>query len=78
MMREGEKRSEGNGNSPPTFYTLKRQTQVNKETNKNKQSHLTDWSSFYHMGRENNRAASMRSRAQQCTVILLSHGKVEQ
>ena len=49
----------------PTLYTLERQTRSNKETNKNKQSHLTDWSSFYHMGRENNRTASMRSNHMQ-------------
>ena len=48
----------------PTLYTLERQTQSNKETNKNKQSHLTDRSLFYHEERKNNRAASMRSRAQ--------------
>ena len=62
----------------PTFYTPERQTRANDRTNRNKQSHMIDLSSFYHMGRGNNRAASMRSTAQQCTVILLSHGKGEQ
>ena len=32
--------------TPQTFYTTKLQTQTNKETNNNKQSHLIDRSSF--------------------------------
>ena len=78
-MRGEEEGSEGERQLiPPTFYTLEQQTQSNKETNKNKQGHLIDRSSFYHMGKEDNRTASMRSCAQQCTVISLSHGKGEQ
>ena len=57
----------------PNLYTLERQTRSNKETNKNKQSHLTDRSLFYHEERKNNRTASIRSYAQQCLVTLLSH-----
>ena len=65
MMRGGEEGNEENDNSPlPTFYTLERQTQTNKEANRSKQSHLIDRSSFNHMGRKDNRTASMRSHAQ--------------
>ena len=35
----------------PTLYTSRRQTRIDKGTNKYKPSHLTDLSSFYHMGR---------------------------
>ena len=73
MMKGGEEEDEGTTTPSPTFYTLERQTRPNKETNKNKQSHLTGWSLFYHEERENNRTASLRSHAQQCLVILLSH-----
>ena len=59
----------------PHLYTHKGQTLSNKKANKNKQSHLTDLSPYYHMEGENNRMAPMRSHAQQCTVILLSHGR---
>ena len=45
------------------FRSVERQTQTNKETNKNKQSHLIDRSSFNHMRKKNNRTASVRSRA---------------
>ena len=58
MMREGREGSEENDNSPSlTFYTLERQTPSNKETNKSKQSHLINQSSFYHMTKGNNRKA---------------------
>ena len=51
-----------------TFYTLEGQTRANKKTNKNKQSHLIDLSSYYHMGKENNRMASMRSNHMQIKI----------
>ena len=60
--------------TPLTFYTLEQQIQSNKDTNKSKQGHLSDWSSFYHMGREDNRTASMRSHMQQCAVITCKLG----
>ena len=48
----------------PHLYTHKGQTLSNKKANKNKQSHLTDLSPYYHMEGENNRTAPMRSHAQ--------------
>ena len=58
----------------PHLYTLERQAPPNKKTNKNKQSHLIDLSSFYHMERENNRPAPIHSNTQQCTVITCKLG----
>ena len=63
----------------PTPVLYARTTNKTKQKPKQRQTGSPDQLIIlYHMGKEDNRTAPMRSRAQQRTVILLSHEKGEQ